>query len=320
MQKQKIMGGIIGVVVGDALGLPVQFASRELRRQRPVTGMEGWGSFKLPPGYWSDDSSLTLCLVESICRHEIDPADAGARFLKWYEDGYWTPTGYAFDVGNATTEAMERMRTGIPAEKAGPNNETDNGNGALMRILPAAIYLAEEDDTTMAAGIHLMSGITHGHLRSKVACCLYTMMVRELLAGATPQQAYRSLCHTQELTKLPGMVPGELQHFTRILSGKIDELPEAEINSDGYVIHTLEAALWCLLRNDNYQDTVLEAVNLGWDTDTTAAVVGGLAGIAYGLGGIPAEWIQFLPRQEEILELAEEFADKVINHKNSSPI
>jgi ADP-ribosyl-[dinitrogen reductase] hydrolase len=184
-----------------------------------------------------------------------------------------------------------------------------------MRILPAAIYLAREDNTSMAEGINLMSGITHGHARSKASCYLYTMIVWNLLAGASPQEAYKSLCLDQEATSLPGMAPAEIKHFFRILAGKISQLPIVEINSDGYVINTLEAVLWCLLRNGDYRDTVLEAVNLGSDTDTTAAVVGGLAGISYGLQGIPTEWIEVLPLREEILALAEEFAEKVMAHK-----
>jgi ADP-ribosyl-[dinitrogen reductase] hydrolase len=311
MDRNRILGGILGVVTGDALGLPVQFESREKRRQRPVRGMEGWGVFNMPPGSISDDGSLTLCLAESICEAGLSPQDAAKRFLRWYQEGHWTPLGYAYDIGGATARAMESLKRGVPAVEAGPAGENDNGNGSLMRILPAALYLANADVMDLAEGIWDMSRVTHGHPRACSACYIYALLVRELLTGASPGEAYRRLCSQTEDILGSGIDAKERPHFQRILDGNLDRLPESEIRSSGYVVDTLEAAIWCLLKHHNFSSTLLAAVNLGDDTDTVGAVAGGLAGIVYGLEGIPDEWLEVLVKGDEIMDLANRFADVI---------
>lgn len=305
MNRNQIIGGIMGVVVGDALGLPVQFEGRLRRKLRPVTGMEGWGAFNMPPGSWSDDSSLTLCLVESICEAGFDTEDAGKRFLRWYRDGHLTPSGFAYDIGRSTARAMDNISRGMPAEGAGPASEDDNGNGSLMRIIPAAIYLAPRSLPEIIQGIWAMSGITHGHPRARTGCCIYALLARELLNGAGPAAAYKNLCYNPVWLEGQGL---ELDHYAPLLAGDMHHLPEQEIRSSGYVVDTLEAATWCLLKNRTFKDTVLAAVNLGEDTDTVAAVAGGLAGIAYGLEGIPGDWIEVLAQKDRVLALAQRFA------------
>jgi len=312
MESKKITGALLGVVVGDALGLPVQFESRVQRKIRPVVGMEGWGAFNMPPGSFSDDGSLTLCLAESICEVGLDPVDAAQRFLCWFNEGYWTPGGFAYDIGNSTHRAMERLNSGVPPTEAGPKEDTDNGNGSLMRILPAALYLAGAGNKAMADGIWSMSRITHGHPRACSACYIYVLMVKELLTGCSPKEAYANLCALPEDVLMKGIEDSERKYFARILNGNLHQLNEEEIKSDGYVMHTLEAALWCLLNNDDFLSTLLAAVNLGEDTDTVAAVTGGLAGIVYGLEGIPAEWLEILVRYDDILNLAGRFTDKLM--------
>ncbi|MGI5920471.1 MAG: ADP-ribosylglycohydrolase family protein [Syntrophomonadaceae bacterium] len=312
MNKQQLMGGLLGVIVGDALGLPVQFASRQELKLKPVKDMKGWGVSNMPSGSFSDDGSLTLCLAESLTEVGLNPEDAAQRFLRWYNEGYWTPTGFAYDIGRSTARAMENLNNGVAALEAGPSEVMDNGNGSLMRILPAALYLAGETPAELALGIWDMSRITHGHPLACSACYLYALMVRELLTGVDPREAYAKLCTLPEEVLAAGIAPGERQHFARILEGKLYELPEEKIKSTGYVIDTLEAALWCLLLYNDFASTILAAVNLGDDTDTVAAVSGGLAGIVYCLEGIPEGWRQQLIRRDEILVLAERFADKVI--------
>lgn len=311
MERNRVLGGILGVVIGDALGLPVQFESREQRRRRPVRGMEGWGVFNMPPGSISDDGSLTLCLAESICEAGINPQDAAERFLRWYQEGHWTPLGYAYDIGGSTAQAMERLKRGVPAVEAGPAGENDNGNGSLMRILPAALYLAKADVKDLARGIWDMSRITHGHPRACSACYIYALLARELLTGASPDESYRRLCSQPDDILRPGIEAKEAPHFRRILAGNLELLPESEIRSSGYVVDTLEAAIWCLLKHNDFPSTLLAAVNLGDDTDTVGAVTGGLAGIVYGREGIPDEWLEVLIKGDEIMDLAHRFADVV---------
>jgi len=311
MNRNQVIGGILGVVIGDALGLPVQFESRDKRRRCPVQGMEGWGAFNMPPGSISDDGSLTLCLAESICEAGLNPQDAADRFLRWYQRGHWTPLGYAYDIGRTTARAMERLKGGMTAVEAGPSGESDNGNGSLMRILPAALYLANTNLQYLTRGIWDISRITHGHPRACSACFIYALLVRELLTGVSPDEAYQNLCSLPEDVLRSGIADSERPHFKRVLNGKLAYLHEDEISSSGYVVDTLEAAIWCLLQTNDFRSTLLAAVNLGEDTDTVAAVTGGLAGIVYGLEGIPDEWIQALVKGDEITELANRFADVV---------
>ncbi|MDD2509855.1 MAG: ADP-ribosylglycohydrolase family protein [Syntrophomonas sp.] len=311
MDKNQIMGGLLGVLIGDALGLPVQFAPREERKKKPVAGMEGWGAFNMPPGSFSDDGSLTLCLAESICEAGLNAEDAAGRFLRWYNEGYWTPTGFAYDIGGSTSRAMERLRRGVPAIDAGPKGENDNGNGSLMRIMPAALYLAGSGPETMADGIWTISRITHGHPRTCSACYIYALLAKELLTGVSPIEAYQNLCSLPEEVLQAGIAGTEKKHFARILDGQLQQVSEREIRSSGYVVHTLEAAIWCLINNNDFTSTLLAAVNLGEDTDTVAAVTGGLAGISYGFEAIPAGWLEVLIRRDEILSLATGFADKL---------
>lgn len=306
--EQRIVGGILGVVVGDALGLPVQFLPREEVRENPITEMTGYGTFDTPPGTWSDDSSLTLCLLESLSEKGYDPRDIGDRFIRWYQEGYWTPFGEAFDIGRATREAMENLLDGVEPLKAGRTDEGSNGNGSLMRILPAALYFAKFEETEMIKRICEISCITHGHPRSQLACCLYALLVKELLGGKEPASAYNIMRKKATLLFAGTDLAGELPYFERVIDGTLPGLREVEINSSGYVVDTLEAAIWCLLNNQNFADTLLAAVNLGEDTDTVGAVTGGLAGVYYGYNSIPNEWLKSISHLKQILDLSKRFA------------
>ena len=293
--------------VSDALGLPVQFLPREEVRGWPVSGMRGYGTFNLPPGTWSDDSSLTLCLAESLCSgYDLD--DMAARFVQWYREGYWTPFGRAFDIGNTTSRAMERLVRGERPELSGDRDEGSNGNGSLMRILPLAVHAASLDINRRFSMAHQVSAITHAHPRAMLACGLYVQVAVNLLEGADPGQAVEQAGETAKTWYRREPFERELGRFSRILEGDVAGLEERDILSGGYVVHTLEAALWCLLNESSFAATVLRAVNLGEDTDTTGAVAGGLAGLFYGYEVVPGEWIDRLARKEEIHHLARRFA------------
>jgi ADP-ribosylglycohydrolase len=307
---------LLGLAVGDALGVPVEFIGREARRRDPVVDMRGYGTHHQPAGTWSDDSSLTFCLAETLARPGgrtgmPDLADFGRRAINWLDMSYWTAHGQVFDVGNATRYAIQNLRAGVAPTKAGPRSETDNGNGALMRILPLVfhdIWQAKILDLNAAWALtEATASVTHGHPRSSLGCFLYLLVARGLVAGLSPAAAYEQMRELatpwlQNVT-IPAVV--EDKHYQWwVLSGKLAEQPESNISSSGYVVHTLEAALWCLLKHDTYAATVLAAVNLGDDTDTTGAVAGGLAGLAYGEAAIPAEWLATLVRRADIEDLA----------------
>ncbi|TGE06023.1 ADP-ribosylglycohydrolase family protein [Hymenobacter fodinae] len=306
--EQQLRAALLGLAVGDALGVPVEFQSRAARRQQPVVHMLAYGTHNQPTGTWSDDASLTFCLAENLCKG-YDINDLSQRFINWYEHGYWTPHGHVFDVGITTAEAIRRLKSGISPRLAGGTDEYSNGNGSLMRILPLAFYQVHDSVESRFQRIVEVSSPTHGHIRAAVACFVYLEMVRHLRAGHTPAEAYAMLC-----SELPAQLyqlnisAREADHFERILSGRLPDLPATAISSGGYVLHTLEAALWCLLRYGTFHETVLAAVNLGDDTDTTGAVTGGLAGLYYGESAIPAEWLTVLARRADIENLAQRMA------------
>jgi ADP-ribosyl-[dinitrogen reductase] hydrolase len=302
-----VTAGLVGVCVADALGVPVEFTRRAERRQDPVTTMRGYGTWNQPPGTWSDDSSLMLCLADSLC-DGFNLDDIGDRFCRWYEQAEWTPHGRVFDIGGTTQQAIARLRQGVPAVQAGGTEERSNGNGSLMRILPMAFCAPRLGLPETIHRTHHVSCITHGHPRSQIACGLYISMAIRLLQGDHLATAYST--GVQQVADLYQELPfrDEWPMFERVWSGAIAQVPDAEIRSDGYVVHTLEAALWCLLTTDSYADAVLKAVNLGEDTDTTAAVTGGLAGLAYGLDGIPADWQAAIARYDDVVALAQRLA------------
>ncbi|WP_414528338.1 ADP-ribosylglycohydrolase family protein [Nodularia chucula] len=303
----KTLSGLMGLCVGDALGVPVEFTSRAERVKSPVTTMLGYGTWNQPPGTWSDDSSLTFCLAESLCRGYSLDAIANS-FWRWYKQAYWTPRGQLFDIGHTTHEAIMRVKQGIVPHQAGGKVENSNGNGSLMRILPMAYCHQNITFPELIGRVHDVSAITHGHPRSQMACGIYISIAVALLEGANLETAY-----LQGLEKIQSIYSQqeyilEKRHFRRIFSGEIANIPVEEINSGGYVIDTLESSLWCLLNSCSYSETVLKAINLGGDTDTTAAVTGGLAGIYYGVENIPQEWINKIARKRDIINLAKRFA------------
>jgi ADP-ribosylglycohydrolase len=318
MNATHTRAALLGLAVGDALGVPVEFISRHARHRDPVTDLRGYGTHHQPPGTWSDDSSLTFCLAETLATVGYNPADAARRFVKWQDEGYWTAHGRVFDIGVSTAEALQRVRRGVEPLQAGGRDEYSNGNGSLMRILPLVFTVKDWLIADRFRAVREMSSVTHAHIRSAMACFIYVEMARQLLSGLAVAKAFMEMRQVvNDFFQAEGVGSElELRQFHRILENPygdyvikpLVEYPEAAIQSSGYVVHTLEAALWCLLNYDTYAATVLAAVNLGDDTDTTGAVAGGLAGMAYGEAGIPAEWLAGLARRADIEDLADRLA------------
>lgn len=311
-QKQ-IQDGMLGLAVGDALGVPVEFRSRERLKQNPVTGMRAYGTHNQPAGSWSDDTTMALCTLESLAKG-VDYDDIMERFYRWVDEGYMTPHGKLFDIGRTTLHALHLYSTGTPALECGGTDIRDNGNGSLMRILPAVFYLRREygaacmEKPEAFALIHNLSRLTHGHPISQIACRIYCALANELMNGKNMAEA---LGHTALLKDSWYGMQEEflpwLSKFDFVNAEILAALPEKAIRSSGYVVDTLQAALWCLITTDSYSQCVLKAVNLGDDTDTVGAVAGGLAGILYGTESIPKDWLGVLVKKEEILRLCEKF-------------
>lgn len=303
MTRNYLKDILYGVCVGDALGVPVEFESREYLKKKPVTKMGSGGVHDQGIGVWSDDSSLTFCLAESIIEG-YDIHRLANKFIKWKNIGYWTATGEVFDIGNTTRQSIINLSKGVHPTLAGGFNEIDNGNGSLMRILPLVILLKDLPIQKRFDLVKEVSSITHAHNRSIISCFYYLEFALQLMEGKDKFEIYENLkISVYDFINSNEIFSAELIHFDRLLKGNIHQLEEDTIQSGGYVIATLEASIWCLLTTNNYEEAVLKAVNLGADTDTTGAVTGGLAGLIYGFESIPKTWVASIRKRNKINKL-----------------
>ena len=304
MLKDKIKAVMLGHAVGDALGVPVEFCERDGLAAKPVTNMVGYGTYPYPEGCWSDDTSMSLAALDSLASGELDFDDIMVKFGEWYYDDEYTPTGEMFDVGNTCSYAIDNyFAYHKPIEECGLTGERSNGNGSLMRIHPFVLYAyAKQMSIDEWLGVIVKaSALTHAHDRSKIGCLIYTFVLMNLLKDKGKDGIQEGLKKAKHYLN----ACAEFTTYERIFKNDFAALPRDEIKSSGYVVDTLEAALWCLLTTANYRDCVLKAVNLGDDTDTIAAIAGGLAGALYGYDAIPSEWLEALKRRDYIEGMCE---------------
>jgi len=278
------------LAAGDAVGTTLEFKPRG--SFEPLTDMVGGGPFDLEPGQWTDDTSMALCLAESLIRCDaFDPRDQMNRYANWYQHGYWSSTGACFDIGVATRGAIHTyLVTGEPL--AGNTDPDSAGNGSIMRLAPVVLRFAGMPELqTMAV---LSSRTTHAAGECLDACRLLAVALERALAG----------CDKTEVLDLAAIEVSS-QRLRDIAAGGYRSAKRDQIRGTGYVVDSLEAALWCFHQHDTFAGAVLEAANLGDDADTTAAVVGQLAGAFYGEAGIPAAWLARVHRGDEIAALAD---------------
>ena len=296
---------MIGHAIGDALGVPVEFCERDELSKGPVDDMEGFGTFPVPAGSWSDDTSMSIATLDSLKLGTLNFDDIMINFGKWYYKDEFTPTGEMFDVGNTCSYAIDNYFVHKkPINSCGLDNEHSNGNGSLMRIHPIALYLHTRDDLNIEekiAIIHSTSAITHAHIRSQIACGIYSFILNETLEHPEKQSIQIGINKAFDIYKNEP----EIGHYKRLFDSDFVGTPICNIKSSGYVVDTLEAALWCVLTTDSYSDCVLKAVNLGDDTDTVAAIAGGIAGALYGYNAIPNSWKDTLLRRDYIEQMCE---------------
>ncbi|WP_081663322.1 ADP-ribosylglycohydrolase family protein [Flavobacterium subsaxonicum] len=308
--EQKIKAALFGVAVGDALGVPVEFMDKEELQRDPVIDMRAFGTHNQPAGTFSDDASLTFCLAEALT-YDFDIDTVANNFVRWAYHGYWSAHGNVFDIGIATQQAIEKLARGVEPELAGGTGVASNGNGSLMRILPLVFYIKDMPIEERFRTTKQVSAVTHGHIRSVIACFYYLEFARYIIKGLRRLDIYDKLKTEIGLyLKLLDIENDEIALFDRLLIGDIYNLQEEQIQSSGYVLHTLEAAIWCMFNSVNYKEAVLKAVNLGSDTDTTAAVTGGLAGLYYGFNNIPQQWLHLLAKHNDIGSLAERMSER----------
>ena len=287
-------GALLGLAVGDAIGTTVEFQPRG--SFTPLTDMVGGGPFKLLPGQWTDDTSMALCLAVSLVENGFDSHDQMQRYVLWHDEGYMSSNGRCFDIGNATSSALERFRrTGNPV--AGSTKVDSAGNGSIMRLAPVPIYYLDTPELAIQMS-EAQSKTTH----RAPECLVASRLLAEALI-----RALQGMKKTEVLAPFQQAMPmSDALKF--IAEGQYKTKSETQIRGSGYVVESLEAAFWCFWQTASFQDCVLLAANLGDDADTTAAVAGQLAGAFYGESGIPVQWLKKLAMAKEIGQLAEQLA------------
>jgi ADP-ribosylglycohydrolase len=296
--EDRCLGAILGLAVGDALGVTLEF--KPPGSFTPLDDMSGGGCFNLPPGYWTDDTSMALCLAESLA--ECDGFDAGdqmRRYLRWYSEGHLSSTGECFDIGAATAEALAAFaRTGDPW--SGSADPRKAGNGSLMRLAPVPVFFRDEPERAIALAGE-SSRTTHGAATAVDACRYFAGLIVGALQGASKEQLLAARYHPGRGQWSPGELHPEIDE---VASGSFLRREPPEIKGTGYVVRSLEAALWAFARGEDFCGGALLAVNLGDDADTTGAVYGQIAGAHYGLAGIPEAWHTRLALRECVIGLA----------------
>lgn len=307
LQRERIAGGLYGLLVGDALGVPYEFyEANELPVYEKIEMTPPAGFQKTYPriaaGTWSDDGAQALCLMDSLLKQGKFSLKAYSdALLAWYEEGFWAVGGVVFDVGIQTANALNAYKRGIPATDCGLMNPEGKGNGALMRVLPLALWHFVQEDTDLekrsrelVRDAHSQCQITHGHLCNQVCCALYCLAAQGLLEGKEAREAIQEgVCALRSIYR-------EQPEYERELEWSIRPDIPWEGRGTGYVVDCLRSAFMILEQASDYEDAIKRAVLLGNDTDTTACVTGGLAGIRYGLRKIPERWLNALKEREKV--------------------
>lgn len=305
--------GIIGLAIGDAMGVPLEFCKREDLIKNPTTTMKGYGSHDVPKGSWSDDTSMTIATIDAIIADKgINCNTIVQNFLNWLDNDQYTATGTAFDVGRTCLQALIKFSSAQEnAQNCGIASEYANGNGSLMRILPIAYYCKSRNmnEKNIYEIVKNVSSITHKHEISILGCFIYVMYAIELLSNKSLLQSYEKI---KEIDYTKYFSEETIDKYSRILKNNIFKYNLEEISSSGYVINTLEAVFWVLLNTNSYNEAIVGAINLGDDTDTVGACLGGLAGIYYGLESISKKWKNDLLKYDYIADLCDKF-NKILN-------
>lgn len=313
---KNVRAALFGVAVADAVGVPYEFRSRLDMAANPAVDMVGYGTYHQPPGTWSDDSTLTFCLAEALAEGHFRLESLARKFCRWRNEAYWTPHDELFDIGVTTSKSIEELENILKSNDLGQlrslrenADEYDNGNGSLMRILPLLFYIKGKDLKDKFELTYDVSSLTHKHIRAAMACFIYLLMAENLMLGESREKAYQNMRDSIKSFWVEIDFPVEEQyHFVRLIQEDIRQLSETELKSSGYVIDVLEVAFYYLLSENDYKSSILKAINLGHDTDTAAAITGGLAGLYHGIDNIPLDWRMKLARENDIENLAEKLA------------
>ena len=295
-------GCLLGLACGDAVGTTVEFKARGTFS--PVTDMVGGGPFSLQPGEWTDDTSMALCLAESLLENgTFDARDQINRYVRWWKEGYLSSTGEFFDIGFTVKEALLLFEQ-IGNPYSGSTHPRKAGNGSIMRLAPVPMFYRADIEEVIHYSAE-SSKTTHGTKEAVDACKLFGVMIAMALKGFSKEDI---LTGTQTFLEPQTLAPS----IRDIQAGAYRDKAQSEILGSGYVVKSLEAALWCFFHTGNYEEAVLKAVNLGNDADTTGAVVGQLAGAYYGIQSIPKGWLEKLVMRDSIQATAERLFEQSV--------
>ena len=309
-----VKDSLYGFIVGDAMGVPVEFEDREKLINKPVTSMLGYGSHDVEAGVYSDDTSMTLATMDSIIKQNgiINYNDIADKFCNWVNNNEYTATNKVFYIGRTTKYALIKyFNNKIDATMCGGTNINENGNGSLMRMLPIALYCFYKnikDDNEIFTLVKNSSSITHAHDISILGCYIYVRYVISLLETKNKISSYNFI---KKLDYSMFIEEVKLE-YSRILFSDISTLNINDVNSSGYVVDTLEAVFWIILNCSNYNESIIGAINLGGDTDTIGAITGSIAGILYGYDNISKRWISKLKNKDYIDEIIIKFENTFV--------
>ena len=317
LPKNTVRDALLGFAIGDAYGVPYEFLSRvEIARLElgDMVGRDTSPAFEsrwidmIPAGAWSDDTSMLIAAMDGIIAEEghIVDTDIMDRFVAWWDEGQFCSLDFPFGLGGNVSKALVKYRCDFPPEQCGGTGFMDNGNGALMRILPFSLYAIGRslDFNEMLHVVHEGSALTHAHEISKVCCVLYTVFLKGCITTGDVAIALRQM---QEVEWAKHYSKGTLEAVKVVLDPDFPNIPISQIAETGYVVDSLEAALYSILHSYDYRTAIQTAVRLGYDTDTNAGITGSLAGILYGIDSIPHEWLSVLKRRSYLEEMASMF-------------
>ena len=304
----KLKAGVLGAVIGDCVGVPYEFRSRNEMKYNPCLDMVGYGTYNKPAGTWSDDSSMVLATLDSIVNKRLNLDKMMLNFIEWQVNGKYTQDGFMFAIGNTTGLAINSYKNSLNTTICGQKGENNNGNGSLMRIFPVAVYLynlygvdalSNNDAVDL---VNKVSSLTHAHEISKSACLIYISVCLHLLNEEGKEGIISGIEFAKKLVNN--------KVFERLFDKDYINLPISDISGSAYVVCTLESSLYIAYNTNSFKDAILTAVNLGEDTDTTANVTGVLAGLQY-FDSIDKEWINKIRNIDLVYNLCDKFINDI---------
>ena len=292
-QNNQYLGAIIGHAVGDAMGFPTEFSKREELLQNPVIEMIDSPDVGQPAGSWSDDTAMEIATIDSFIQKKyFDYKDIMDKWVKWISKSEYTPTGVAFDIGRTCLKAIKKYC---------------NGTAPLQCGSALYAYSKKLDDTSIHKLTNEVSSLTHAHEVSRLGCYIYVQFIINLLKGKTKEEAYK---HIQDLDYRSFTIDS-INQYTRILNEQIEVQILENIKSTGYIVDTLESAMWIFMNAQHYKEAIIASTNIGGDTDTIGSIVGSMAGIYYGFESIPFNWLDKLQRKDYLIDFVDRFEKSV---------